>query len=370
MSSVPPASLRCWRCWCSSRWRCTPWRRARRALQGAVSGAGGVGGGLDRPAGAVPALCQGVTAGALCRSAPTAVHAVADVHDTPNSMVSPTFGVLWIVQVVPFQRSARVAWSSAGGVRPDGGTRRGRRARNAGEGWHGPPRVGGGLDRPASCRPSARPASPACRRCWWRPDGAASRRGRARNPVRTLSVAPVGLGVLCIVQVTPSQRSASAACVAALLTYRPMAVHAVADAQDTPNRVGWVPDGLGVLWMVQVVPSQRSASVMCALHCRRMTRRRCTPWPTCMTPRSGRCLSRRWAWGWSVSPTSCRPSARPARQRWAGAGAVGVAPDAGARRGRHARHTRQGAGRRAGRVRGVLDPPGAVEGACSGVNVA
>ena len=45
------------------------------------------------------------------KNCPTAVHALFDVHDTPfrefpGALVA--FGVLWIVQLVPFQRSASV----------------------------------------------------------------------------------------------------------------------------------------------------------------------------------------------------------------------------------------------------------------------
>jgi hypothetical protein len=40
---------------------------------------------------------------------PTAVHAMDDAHETPLSMLAPFgFGVVWIDQVVPFQLSARV----------------------------------------------------------------------------------------------------------------------------------------------------------------------------------------------------------------------------------------------------------------------
>ena len=42
---------------------------------------------------------------------PTATHAVSDVHDTPNSELLFDLlglGVVWTVQVAPFQTSARV----------------------------------------------------------------------------------------------------------------------------------------------------------------------------------------------------------------------------------------------------------------------
>src|SRR6478735_2650289 len=39
---------------------------------------------------------------------PTAVQAVADVHDTPFSVLFGAAGVVWIVQLMPFQNSASV----------------------------------------------------------------------------------------------------------------------------------------------------------------------------------------------------------------------------------------------------------------------
>jgi hypothetical protein len=55
-------------------------------------------------------------ANAPARPWPTAVQAVADEHDTPSSWPAPVlgFGVVWIDQVVPFQRSANVPWPPPG----------------------------------------------------------------------------------------------------------------------------------------------------------------------------------------------------------------------------------------------------------------
>ena len=47
------------------------------------------------------------------RKCPTAVHAVFEVHDTPYRKLSGALvalGVLWIVQLLPFQRSASVTF--------------------------------------------------------------------------------------------------------------------------------------------------------------------------------------------------------------------------------------------------------------------
>ena len=65
-----------------------------------------------------------------------------------------------------------------------------------------------------------------------------------------------------MVQVVPSQASAS---VAELVRELPTAVQALAALHDTPASVlSLDPVGLGVGWMVQLVPSQRSASVTTA----------------------------------------------------------------------------------------------------------
>ena len=73
----------------------------------------------------------------------------------------------------------------------------------------------------------------------------------------------MGLGVLWITQLDPFQRSASIAesCVSALVNrYDPTAVHAVAVVHDTPvNGAPCAPAGPGVLWIDQLLPSQRSA---------------------------------------------------------------------------------------------------------------
>ena len=72
---------------------------------------------------------------------------------------------------------------------------------------------------------------------------------------RLLLVAPLGMGMVWIVQVLPSQNSASVA-PAPLF---PTAVQAVADVHETAFRLP--PLGVGLVWTVQVLPSQRSTNV-------------------------------------------------------------------------------------------------------------
>ena len=132
------------------------------------------------------------------------MHAVADAHDTGLDSEPEGLGVGWIVQLVPSQRSA------IGPV-------------------------------PTAVQAVAE---------------------MHETPDSWLNL--LWLGVGSIVQDVPSQRSAS---VAATLTSTesPTAVHAVAEVHDTPYRPenGSAPL-LGVVWIVQLDPSQRSASVTAA----------------------------------------------------------------------------------------------------------
>src|SRR4029077_20431162 len=65
-----------------------------------------------------------------------------------------------------------------------------------------------------------------------------------------------------IAQLLPFQRSASATPTPAPVVSYPTAVHSVVDGQATPRRkLPVAPDGLGLHWIVQLVPPQRSASV-------------------------------------------------------------------------------------------------------------
>jgi hypothetical protein len=70
--------------------------------------------------------------------------------------------------------------------------------------------------------------------------------------------APLGLGVDWIAQLVPFQRSANNS--GSPVSYTPTAVHTVVDAQATPTKTpGSL--GLGLDWIAQEVPFQRSARV-------------------------------------------------------------------------------------------------------------
>jgi hypothetical protein len=82
------------------------------------------------------------------------------------------------------------------------------------------------------------------------------------TPNRPLSVEPTGLGVGWTDHLWPFQRSASVKYSRALVPKPPTAVHAEADVHDTPNRVSSVePMGWGVGWIDHFLPFQRSASM-------------------------------------------------------------------------------------------------------------
>src|SRR5664279_155130 len=81
------------------------------------------------------------------------------------------------------------------------------------------------------------------------------------TPPRLLPVVPVGLGVVWIDQLVPFQRAANVTLVPELLWSCPTAVQLVLDVHDTPLRLLEVaPVGLGVVWTDQLVPFHRSAN--------------------------------------------------------------------------------------------------------------
>jgi len=176
---------------------------------------------------------------------PTAVHFVADVHDTPRRLLlgGPLgLGVVWIVQLVPSQRSANVPPLPMLG--PDSPTAVHAVADVHETAFRLPPL---GVVWVVQVLPSQRSASP--------PDPTAM---HAVADVHETPFRLTPLGVAWIVQVLPFHRSAS---VTWLLLSSPTAVHAVADVHDTPfSRLTVVPLAVGVVWIVQVLPSHRSAS--------------------------------------------------------------------------------------------------------------
>ena len=153
-----------------------------------------------------------VEAKELFSQKPTALQAVADVHDTPLSSIEEaplTVGTVWIPQVVPFQRSANAT-------------------------------VPVPFELPTAVQAVA---------------------DVHETPSRLEVLAPVGFCVVWIVHVAPFQRSAKVL-VALPLDEDPTAVHAVAEMHDTACSVLEVaPLGLGVRNAFQAVPSQVAASV-------------------------------------------------------------------------------------------------------------
>src|SRR5579859_41790 len=71
---------------------------------------------------------------------------------------------------------------------------------------------------------------------------------------------PDGTGTFCTDQFDPFQRSASGTSLGVALTKSPTAVQAFAAVHETPPRKGLRPPlGVGVFWIVQVLPFQFSA---------------------------------------------------------------------------------------------------------------
>ena len=152
--------------------------------------------------------------------APTAVHAVVEVHDTPARVAVSNrlgLGVVWTDQVVPFQPSANVpplvAWGSAAG----------------------PTAIQAVVDA---------------------------------HDTATRDVSDPALAVDWIDQLIPFHRSANASVLRPLgdgpVVKEPTAVHAVAEMHDTPSRPtpsSWPePEGVGVAWIDQLVPFHRSTN--------------------------------------------------------------------------------------------------------------
>src|SRR5215471_7273660 len=80
----------------------------------------------------------------------------------------------------------------------------------------------------------------------------------ARN---SLPIDPVGLAVAWMLQPVPSHRSASAVLLSSVSVWAPTAVQARAEVQETAKNSlsGW-PAGLGTGWIFQLAPVQTSAS--------------------------------------------------------------------------------------------------------------
>jgi hypothetical protein len=150
----------------------------------------------------------------LLKKLPTAVHDVADAHDTARktTCVAPAgFGVLCLAQLVPFHRSARLS-----------------------------------VARLASAKlPTA-----------------VHEVGALHHTAFRIPLDVDGLGTTCIFQLAPSHPSASIFGCPVLRVKLPTAVHEEAVEQETPFT--WLccaPVGLGVVWTAQLVPVDRSANV-------------------------------------------------------------------------------------------------------------
>ena len=193
---------------------------------------------------------------------PTAVQAVLEAHDTPlnpSKAAPPWFGVVCTVHLVPFQRSASVAFAF---VVPTAVQAVGAVHETLSSSALVAP-VGLGTDWIVHAVPFQRSASS----CSWpatlpEPPTATQAVAEVHEiPRRMLPVAWLGFGTGWSFQAVPVHLSAMANSLPSLLM-RPTAVQAVAALHDTPrSSPGTGPSGRGVGWIVQLVPFQRSARV-------------------------------------------------------------------------------------------------------------
>src|SRR5215472_15785281 len=205
------------------------------------------------------------------RLSPTAVQAVAS-HATPLKKLpwpADSTGVGWMVQVVPFHRSARVvvpefdvaftfpAAVQAAGVVQDTAART-------------PPGGGLGVGWMLQSVPFHRSARvliglPAL--SVWAPT-AVQNEGEVQDaPAKKLPAAPEGVGTGWICHRVPSHRSATSPVGKPELSKDvPTAMQNMLAVQETPNRaVPGAPAGLGVGWMLHLVPFHNSPRVAVGL---------------------------------------------------------------------------------------------------------
>src|SRR5215470_6661520 len=200
---------------------------------------------------------------------PTAVHAVAEVQDTPlrNALRPAGAGlkVGTIRQVWPSHRSASVPRYS-----PVAGSSSPPTARQDDRDGHEtpvrvPPSAGLGVGWMVQVWPFHRCArvSEVPRRLLVFPTAMQAERDTQDAAFRLLAAAPVGLGVCWMLHVLPFHRSASVAGDWLLPPFgpeNPTARQPVAEVQATPISELITPPGrLGVGWIAQLAPSHRSA---------------------------------------------------------------------------------------------------------------
>jgi hypothetical protein len=204
---------------------------------------------------------------------PTAVHLWAVAHETPFSarLAEPAeLGVACTDQVLPFQYSATVSavrllsvyWPTAVQLVGEGQETPCKRllaaAAGLGVAW---------IDHlllPSQCSASITEAAGPL--VSYHPTAVQLLARAHEIPTRVLNfVALVGLGVACTHHLLPFQCSASVNPAPLLSRYCPTAVQLVGAAHETSYReLAAAPAGLGVSWIDQVLPFQRSARVNAA----------------------------------------------------------------------------------------------------------
>ena len=194
---------------------------------------------------------------------PTAVHELAELHDTAfSSLDSAPLGtrVCWIAQLVPFQRSANIVAVPLEVKDSPTAIHELAEVHDTPSSWLLCAPLGRGAASSTQLVPFQRSASGDCGDTALLllkdPTAVHELAELHDTPLRMAKKAPLGLGVAWTVQLLPFQRSASGA-----PPEMPTVMHEVAEVHDTACRALELALGLGLGSIAQRLPFQRSASV-------------------------------------------------------------------------------------------------------------
>jgi hypothetical protein len=163
---------------------------------------------------------------------PTAVHAVADTHETASSPLPSTFVVRWVDHVDPFQRSTSASISGLS-AHPTA-VQALAEAHDTPEKLPRPRTWGvGSISQLVPFQPSARVSNPEVNSVPTAVHDTVDTHDTLDSLANSSAKLLAGLGVGCTAQFVPFQTSANGALNAGPL--EPTATHHVADTQDTPS---------------------------------------------------------------------------------------------------------------------------------------
>jgi len=174
---------------------------------------------------------------------PTAMHAEGDVQDTALREAPATVGMGCVLHLVPFHRSASALFAPVPTPMHADGL-----VHATPDSWLSAAPAGLGVRWTRQLLPFHRCAiaSGVPEPCE-NPSAVHASRAGQDTAARKSPWAPPGLGVRWIVHLVPFHRSATGRKSPDFLMYAPTAVHADGDEQPTPFRkMNWLPAGLGV----------------------------------------------------------------------------------------------------------------------------